>query len=312
MKRFKKIVSQLFGFDRRERHGTYVLVWLVVILLFIRLFAFRPGREPLNDTLLFTGDTVSTSVDEARSEKIALFPFDPNLATRDELLGLGLTERQVSTLVNYRDAGARFRRPQDLAKVYGIDSATVARLMPWVRIEAGRRKPDMAEAERPGVAVRNDTLVYATVQPVDLNRCDTGDLVKLDGIGPVLSERIIKYRRLLGGFVDVRQLNEVYGLDSLTVLKILPLLTLTYDSVVPLVLDTISYRHLARHPYIGPETAGLIMKYRELMGVPVTLSDLVSGHVMTVGQASRLAPYIRPSPGADDNDYEFISSKVLK
>jgi hypothetical protein len=54
------------------------------------------------------------------------------------------------------------------------------------------------------------------------------------------------------------------------------------------------------------------MKYRELMGVPVTLSGLVSGHVMTAGQASRLAPYIRPSPGADGNDYEFISSKVLK
>src|SRR5690606_40943919 len=52
------------------------------------------------------------------------------------------------------------------------------------------------------------------VLALDINRCTAGELVALPGIGPVLAERIIKYRNLLGGFVDKWQLVEVYGLDS--------------------------------------------------------------------------------------------------
>jgi competence protein ComEA len=312
MKRFRKIATQLFGFDRRERHGTYVLVWLLVILLTIRLFAFRPGREPPGDAGLIADETVTMTVDEHRSEEVTLFPFDPNTATRGELLSLGLTERQVTTLVNYRNAGALFRRPQDLARVYGIDSATVSHLMPWIRINAVKKTPDSVAGNLQGASERKEQVAVAAMPVVDLNRCDAADLVQLEGIGQVLSARIIKYRRLLGGFVDLHQLNEVYGLDSSVVSGIIPRLSLTYDSVVPIVLDTLSYSDLAKHPYIGPGTAGLIVRYRKLMGVPVTLADLVRGRAMSSEQALRLAPYVRPSPGAAGNDYEFISSKVLK
>ena len=148
--------------------------------------------------------------------------------------------------------------------------------------------------------------------PIDLNRCTAPDLIRLPGIGPVLSERIIKYRSLLGGFVDTEQLYEVYGLDSQLVVLISPMLTLTYDSVAPLMLDSCSFSELARHPYIGSSTARLITKYRSLMDTPVTLGDMVGQKVMSHEQALRLAPYVRPSPDAAGEEYEFILSKVLK
>lgn len=312
MKPFRKIASQLLGFDRRERRGTFVLAWLLVILLFVRLFAFRPGSELPGDANLITGEMTGEAVDESGPADSSLFTFDPNTATHDELSRLGLTERQVETLINYRNTGARFRRPEDMARVYGIDPATVGRLIPWVRIEAVKKMPGKAAVSIPASVTKQEPVTAAAMPPIDLNRCDSADLVRLDGIGPVLSARIIKYRRLLGGFVDLQQLNEVYGLDSSVVAGIIPRLLLTFDSVAPLVLDTLSYRGLARHPYIGPEAAGLIVRYRKLMGVPVTLSGLVQGRAMSNEQALRLAPYVRPSPGAGGNDYEFISSKVLK
>ncbi|MCK7530404.1 MAG: hypothetical protein MZV63_04795 [Marinilabiliales bacterium] len=66
------------------------------------------------------------------------------------------------------------------------------------------------------------------------------------------------------------------------------------------------------HPYIGSGSAGLIMKYRSLMGIPVTLGDLVSQRLLSHEQAVRMAPYIKPSEGVKRDDYEFISIKVLK
>jgi DNA uptake protein ComE-like DNA-binding protein len=153
---------------------------------------------------------------------------------------------------------------------------------------------------------------FTAVTLIDLNRCTAPDLIRLPGIGPVLSERIIRYRGLLGGFVNTEQLYEVYGLDSSVVALISPMLTLTYDSVSPLMLDSCSFSELARHPYIGSSAARLIAKYRSLMGTPVTLGDMVRQEIISNEQALRLAPYVRPSPDAEGDDYEFILSKVLK
>ncbi|MCA1741662.1 MAG: helix-hairpin-helix domain-containing protein, partial [Bacteroidales bacterium] len=147
---------------------------------------------------------------------------------------------------------------------------------------------------------------------IDLNRSSAAGLERLPGIGPVLAARIIKYRNLLGGFVDSRQLTEVYGIDSSVVRLILPMVTVTLDSVSPLLLDSASFGDFARHPYVGYEAARVITRYRTLAEAPLTLGSMVRENVLTARQAERMAPYVRPSPGVAGTDFEFISSKVLK
>ena len=66
-----------------------------------------------------------------------------------------------------------------------------------------------------GGKFRNPSAVQQKAQ-IDINGCDSAALVALPGIGPVLSARIIKYRKLLGGFASVEQLKEVYGLPEET------------------------------------------------------------------------------------------------
>jgi DNA uptake protein ComE-like DNA-binding protein len=312
VKPFRKTIADLLGFDRRERRGTYILAAVLIILLFVRVFSLRPDKELLNSEV--NADSLAMpelTVPAEQSEK-SLFIFDPNTVSFDSLVRLGLTEKQATTLINYRTSGARFRMPKDIERVYGIDSGTVVSLLPWIKI------PKETERHKAGgentAAVIHGKQAETVIRPafIDLNRCSADDLLQLPGIGPVLSARIIKYRSLLGGFIDAGQLKEVYGLDSSVVDLICERLTLTYDSVRPLLLDSCSFSELARHPYIGPATAGLIIKYRSLMGTPVTLGGLVRQKVLSSEQASRLAPYIRPSPGIAGDDFEFILSKVLK
>lgn len=51
---------------------------------------------------------------------------------------------------------------------------------------------------------------------IDLNRATAEDLMTLPGIGEVLAERILEYRDVSGGFVNVEQLLEVSGIGEKT------------------------------------------------------------------------------------------------
>jgi competence protein ComEA len=325
VKSLRKISAGLFGFDRRERRGTFVLSAMLVVLLAVRFTAFRPGRVPDDISSLPEQAAGIRKSAGAEHPMAALFAFDPNTVSYDDLLLLGLTERQAATLVNFRGAGARFRRPEDITRVYGLDSATAARLMPYINIKdhpeknaSGGMKARTATAtpgagyDRSGGPASFPGEAESPAPLIDLNRSSAAGLEILPGIGPVLAARIVKYRSLLGGFVDCRQLTEVYGIDSSVVNLILPMVTVTLDTVSPLLLDSASFNDLARHPYVGYEAARLITRYRTLSEPPLTLGAMVRGNVITARQAERMAPYVRPSPGVAGTDYEFISSKVLK
>ena len=350
---FRKTVAGLLGHDRRERRGTYLLSVLLAVLLAVRLLAFRvPERGEMSDEIL---DAVTAVNGVAGSDRTLpqLFTFDPNTSSYEELLQLGLTERHASTLVKYRSSGARFRRPEDIGRVYGIDSAAAARLIPYISIADARETEDGAAkgtrsqqgsneqypgsrypyaagssdresgtrrspASGNGGAAILSAEEYAdrsggSARPlIDLNICTAAELEQLPGIGPVLSERIIRYRALLGGFVTREQLGEVYGIDSAVTRLVSGMVTLTYEGVRPLCLDSISFGSLASHPYVGYERARLITAYRSLGDGPLTLGSLVGAGLLSPLQAERLAPYVMPPEGVAGADYEFILSKVLK
>ncbi|TFH36016.1 MAG: hypothetical protein E4G95_06220, partial [Bacteroidia bacterium] len=100
----------------------------------------------------------------------------------------------------------------------------------------------------------------------EINSADSSRLVELKGIGPVLSGRIIKYRRLLGGFVSVSQLTEVYGIDSALVKSLSKYLAVDSSLVTRIDINSSGYGDLVRHPYISPEQANLIIRYRSRVG----------------------------------------------
>jgi DNA uptake protein ComE-like DNA-binding protein len=101
------------------------------------------------------------------------------------------------------------------------------------------------------------------IDPVELNSADSSALVALKGIGPVLSSRILKYRKMLGGFTAMEQLLEVYGLDSLKWTGLLPLVTIDVSLVRPLDINQASFKELLNHPYLEYEHVKEMVRYRE-------------------------------------------------
>lgn len=139
--------------------------------------------------------------------------IDPNRADEIELDRLpGVGPATAAAILAARDAGAVFRRPEDLVTVRGIGPTLAARLEPHLdfgRPPSGRR----TVSERVAAAAR-----------LDLNRADVASLQALPGIGPALADRIVEARRQRP-FADVDDLQRVAGIGPATVDRLRPLVT---------------------------------------------------------------------------------------
>lgn len=128
--------------------------------------------------------------------------------------------------------------------------------------------------------------------PVNINRADSVQLLPLPGIGPVFAGRIIKYRNLLGGFVSVGQLNEVYGLKPETVHQISESIWIDSSAVRKIRLDSISFRDLLRHPYLGIEDVRALIRYRDYRGHIASPEELYENFILPDSTLERVRPYL--------------------
>ena len=66
--------------------------------------------------------------------QVQMFYFDPNKIQETDWIRLGLQERLARTIHHYLEKGGRFKKAEDLKKLYGLHDADYERLYPFVRI----------------------------------------------------------------------------------------------------------------------------------------------------------------------------------
>ena len=96
----------------------------------------------------------------------------------------------------------------------------------------------------------------------DLNRALATDLKKIHGVGPVLSERIIKYGHSLNGYSDINHLYRVYGLDSIVVDRIKKAFEIKSDTIIPMNIRLASREELGTLPYLSPSEIEWLISLR--------------------------------------------------
>ena len=127
---------------------------------------------------------------------------------------------------------------------------------------------------------------------VDINKCDSAALEALPGIGPVLSARIIKYRNLLGGYADISQLKEVYGLPEETFDLISARVKANPSEVRKMSINTAEYKQLIRLPYFERYEVSAILKYRELKGKIEGIEELVENGIISEDKVQKVKFYL--------------------
>jgi competence ComEA-like helix-hairpin-helix protein len=130
-----------------------------------------------------------------------------------------------------------------------------------------------------------------SIVKLDLNMASAAELQQVKGIGPSYSERIVKYRDMLGGFSEEGQLSEVYGLKEDVVFKLLEQFSIQSE-VKKIPINSDSLKILAQHPYISYDMAKIILNYRKAHGDYKTPEDLMKIKTIDENVFLRLKPYL--------------------
>ncbi len=101
---------------------------------------------------------------------------------------------------------------------------------------------------------------------IEINMAGADEWQMLYGIGPVLSERIVKYRKALGGFVTTNQLAEVYGISQEVFKDMHNFLYCEGMQVETININSASVSRLRSHPYLDFYEALAIVESRKTKG----------------------------------------------
>lgn len=294
-----------FHFQKIERQGLILLTVLIIISL-ILIYIPNDVKEKPVDYSDFKQKIAAFEayIEEKESQKeskslelyekktFEAFYFDPNGLPIEDWMRLGLSRKQAEVIKNYEQSGGMFRKKEDVRKMYSISDELYESLEDFIRIkQVSEQRDKNFDAEK---YLKTETKKSAeAMQLIDINMADSLDLMKLKGIGPAFSSRIIKYRNLLGGYTHKEQLREVWGLDSMLYSEIAPFIVLENNHLLSKInVNTATAKELAKHPYIDWKTANSLYKFRLNHSEYKKLEDIKQSHLIDDSLYRKIAPYL--------------------
>ena len=288
-------------FSDREIRAIAVFLPLAGLLI-TALVLVRPSANP-------EAARRAEAVMEIRRDTTAMRHFDPNTATFDELLELGLSKHEAVSLLKYRAAGKVFRIPEDMALCYGISDSLYRQLAPWVRI--GRKYAIAPEEYRTG------RILPEPLEPRPF-RIDTVSVRYLRAIGALSkrqAEAFVRWRDL-SGIYDMEELRDCYVVSDSVAAALEPYVIFPerkpHPIEEPVELNTADSAALRSVSGIGPKTVGAILTYRERLGGFLRAEQLAEVPGVTERNYEKILKQIYcDSCKIRKIDINFASPKVL-
>jgi competence protein ComEA len=296
MTRLRAWIRSFFGFSRTETNAFLILLPLMVLLIFSEpAYRYWFVRQPQDfttekkelDSLMATWKWEKQDSAVNRNSERELFSFNPNIISKEGLTELGFDNTLANRIINYRMKGGKFLLKKDLLKIYGMDSVLYGRLFTFINLPERIEEKNIVKNFEPKESV--------VAVKFDLNTADTSQLIKIYGIGPKLSQRIIVYRNKLGGFVSPEQLKEVYGLDSVVIAELFQKSFINFKPRL-ININTATEKELGDHPYIKYKLAKAITVYRFQHGAYHSIDELKKIALMDDAKFQKIKPYLSVNP----------------
>ncbi len=256
-------------------------------------------------------------------------PFNPNHISVSQLQSMGVPSAVIVNWIKYLEAGGRFFSGGEIKKIYGLDSLLAVQLIQYADcnlnsmngfsgMRGGGDHFQGSRVDGPGTMNKDSTIRTQTASRfrketgrqmyiseadpeipdriLEINSSTAEEFMKLRGVGPVLSQRMVDFRNALGGYASVAQIKEVYGVSVELYNQILNYLSVDVSLVEGLDVNHSSVRRLKAHPYIDFYQARDIVECRNKKDSGMSLVDLKQLPSFDKDQINRLIPYFKFYP----------------
>ena len=278
------------------------MVLLLSGLLIYQSYTSR-NKEPFPDVKFIVEAPVSEN----------LSAFDPNTLSHEQWQKLGFSEKQVSTILKYKDiVGGKFVSKEQLKKCYAISEEKFAILSPFILLPENT-------GNNPARAFKSfEKRSISVTGKFNPDLYSEQDWMKM-GFSEKQAEAILKYKKYLGGsFVSKEKFKECFIISSEHYSKLEPYLLLPVNTPAEFrnSIRNTSFKEKIRYTYFDPnllnsegwkalgfseKQAITIVNYRDrnLKGSFKSPEDLQKCFVISTDKFQELKPYIKINPAAD-------------
>ena len=328
MKSLKEICNYInnqyfFETTKRERRQT-LSVFLLSILLLVgnTIYTTVHHHHKMNDSTninmlllsdsAFAAETNNDTLNRLdryiveRYSQLTLFKFNPNTAQEDELTQLGLTQKQINTLLNYRSKGGTFTCKDDFRKLYGIRYRQFQILRPYIDLpekethnymgtaSASSFKNNKAQNQKP---TPNDDSTKTTLFKFDPNFISEEDMYRL-GFYTKQIESFIKMRNEGKKYYVKQDFAALYFVDDKKFKQLEPYINIDLVKLLgheAYNLNTITADELASKIDIPGKDAQKIVEMRTALGGFYSVHQL-SDCGIAYNLAQKYAEYLFVAP----------------
>ncbi|WNH11553.1 ComEA family DNA-binding protein [Thalassobellus suaedae] len=264
-----------FTFSKEQRSGIFLLVLLIVLLQCIYFFIdFSSEDVQVNKEELaeYIKEIDSLKLVHIETSKIQIYPFNPNYITDYKGANLGMSNTEIDRLLAFRKQNRWINSEKQFQEVTKISDSLLSVISPFFKFPDWVTNPKQKANTTYGY--NNKPKTYNEKQ--DLNTATAQQFQKVNGIGKILSERIVKFRnKFAGGFISDIQLQDVYGLTPEVIEKLTNQFTVkTPKAIEKIILNSATIDNLVTIPHIDYDLAHGIIEERLLREDYKSLDEL--------------------------------------
>lgn len=289
-----KNVRNYFTYSSQERKGLVLLFAIIIILqAFYFLFDFN-SMQTISTTKQewLSIQSKIDSIKDSESKYIRkVYPFNPNFISDYQGYKLGLSVLEINRILNYRKENRYVNSSKEFQSVTQISDSLLNVIAPYFKFPdwINRKSANTGYKHHENIAFSNKKKVVL----IDINLATQEDLIRIYGIGEIISLRILNLKSSLGGFMSMEQMNDVWGLSS-EVIGSLNSHFKVYD--LPIVqkidINNASLKEISQFYYFKYELAREIVTYRSMNGDLKNIEDLIKIRGFPIEKAKIIALYL--------------------
>lgn len=266
--------TQFFNFNKNQRKG--LLAFFVLILLFQGVYFFISFKDNFIEETPEKSEWLSNqvwidSLKAIEKPSYQMYPFNPNFITDFKGYQLGMSVEEIDRLHEFRKENKYVNSAKEFQQVTKVSDSLLEVISPYFKFPewvTNPRKPSYQKFEKTEKPQKEIIIK-------DLNITTQEDLMEVRGIGPAFSERILKYKSLLGAFVSTEQLSEVWGLSEEVIEELNKHFIISDISEVNKIkINELSIKELGQFPYFKYPISKNIVTYRSMNGEIRNSDDL--------------------------------------